>query len=163
MPATPKTRTHSKPASNDTVSAPVIPANNDTDNREYPITAADRATAVQANGRPVTAFQFRVYDAILCIPQGHVTTYGELAKHLSSSPRAVGQALRVNPYAPGVPCHRVVATGGKLGGFFGHSKPGVVLGRKVQLLKDEGIEDVAVVQAWSAWPTAAASIEIENE
>lgn len=60
-------------------------------------------------------------DLQLCqaIPVGSVTTYGAMAAALRSSPRAVGQAMRRNPYAPCVPCHRVVASNGCLGGFGG--------------------------------------------
>ena len=53
------------------------------------------------------------------IPSGSISTYGTIAKHLHTSSQAVGNALRNNPYAPVVPCHRVVATDGKLRGFFG--------------------------------------------
>jgi len=48
-----------------------------------------------------------------------VTTYGDLARALVTSPRAVGTALRVNPFAPYIPCHRIVARDGRLTGFFG--------------------------------------------
>lgn len=68
---------------------------------------------------PGTPFERRVWSLLLQIPPGSVSTYALLAAHLSSSPRAVGNALRRNPYAPQVPCHRVVATGGRLGGFKG--------------------------------------------
>jgi len=60
----------------------------------------------------VTAFQSRVYDLLKQIPKGKVSTYGEISRALGSSPRAVGGALRVNPYAPTIPCHRVVQTSG---------------------------------------------------
>lgn len=53
------------------------------------------------------------------IPAGKVTTYGDMAKALGSSPRAIGQAMRRNPFAPVVPCHRVIATNMQLGGFSG--------------------------------------------
>ncbi|KAK3344343.1 6-O-methylguanine DNA methyltransferase [Lasiosphaeria hispida] len=64
-------------------------------------------------------FQKSVLLLLLQIPPGRFTTYAILATHLSTSPRAVGNALRRNPFAPQVPCHRVVATGGLLGGFKG--------------------------------------------
>ena len=54
----------------------------------------------------------RVYDALLQIPAGRVATYASLARALGSSPRAVGGALRRNPFAPRVPCHRVVQANG---------------------------------------------------
>jgi len=66
-----------------------------------------------------TSFQNRVYDACRRIPTGKATTYGAISDILNSSPRAVGQALRCNPYAPEVPCHRVIASTLELGGFTG--------------------------------------------
>ncbi len=86
-----------------------------------------------------TAFQMRVYAATRRIPRGRVTTYGELARQIGCrSAQAVGQALRVNPYAPEVPCHRVVAADGSLGGFFG-SRAAAELARKRALLETEGV------------------------
>ena len=68
----------------------------------------------------LTPFRQRVYDEARKIPRGTVITYGELARRIGcGSPRAVGQALRVNPFAPEVPCHRVVAADGSLTGFYG--------------------------------------------
>ncbi len=59
----------------------------------------------------VTVFQQSVYDICLRVPRGKVTTYGEIARVLGcGSSRAVGQALRCNPFAPRVPCHRVIAS-----------------------------------------------------
>jgi len=67
---------------------------------------------------PATDFQARLRQALLDIPRGEVRTYGQLAKQLDSSPRAVGQALAANPLPIVVPCHRVVSAHG-LGGFSG--------------------------------------------
>lgn len=80
-----------------------------------------------------TPFQRRVWALTLSIPKGRTRTYGWMAKRLRSAPRAVGQALKVNPFAPRVPCHRVVAASG-LGGYAGklHSR------RKLALLRREG-------------------------
>lgn len=82
-----------------------------------------------------TKFQERVYAVTRKIPKGQTMTYGEIAKILKSSPRAVGQALKRNPYAPIVPCHRVIKSDGTLGGFNGkmNSK------KKIRLLKKEGV------------------------
>lgn len=66
-------------------------------------------------------FADKVYGLCKKIPSGNVSTYGEIAKALQSSPRAVGQALRCNPNAPIVPCHRVVKSDGSLGGFMGET------------------------------------------
>ena len=64
-----------------------------------------------------TRFQRRVWEQIAQIPSHQTWSYGELAKALKSAPRAVGQACGANPYPVVVPCHRVVAAGGGLGGF----------------------------------------------
>lgn len=67
---------------------------------------------------PHTPFQARLRQLLLDIPAGEVRTYGEIARLLHSSPRAVGQALGANPLPILVPCHRVVAADGP-GGFGG--------------------------------------------
>ncbi len=63
-----------------------------------------------------TAYQRRVWQAIMQIQRGHTLTYGELARKLFSGPRAVGQACGANPIPIIVPCHRVLGSG-NLGGF----------------------------------------------
>lgn len=68
----------------------------------------------------ITPFQWRVYLALLDVPPGTTITYGELAERIGCrSAQAIGQALRRNPFAPEVPCHRVVAADGSLGGYNG--------------------------------------------
>ena len=87
----------------------------------------------------LTPFRQRVYDEARKIPRGTVTTYGELAKRIGcGSARAVGQALRVNPFAPEVPCHRVVAADGSLIGFYGKSDAKAI-NEKRRLLDSEGV------------------------
>ncbi|KAI9189126.1 hypothetical protein H9P43_000554 [Blastocladiella emersonii ATCC 22665] len=106
----------------------------------FPTAESERATATRQDGGRVTPFMFRVYDALLQqISKGKFTTYGELASHLGTSPRAVGQALRVNPYAPHIPCHRVIAASGQLGGFFGQAGNGEYTDKKRRMLAEEGI------------------------
>ncbi|KAI0389154.1 6-O-methylguanine DNA methyltransferase [Xylariaceae sp. FL0594] len=87
-----------------------------------------------------TPFEKRVWALLLQIPRGSVSTYALLAASLRSSPRAVGNALRKNPFAPLVPCHRVVASGGLLGGFkgvgFGENE---TIAEKRLLLREEGV------------------------
>ena len=83
-------------------------------------------------------FSERVYSACSKIQKGKVSTYGEIARFLNSAPWAVGQALKRNPYAPKVPCHRVVASNGTIGGFMGVSS-GPEVSRKISLLTKEGI------------------------
>lgn len=83
-----------------------------------------------------TAFQEKVYKLCKKVPKGKVTTYKEIGKKLGKGMiyRAVGMALNKNPYAPKIPCHRVVASDGSIGGFASGSK------KKIALLKKEGIE-----------------------
>jgi len=84
-------------------------------------------------------FYERVWKVMRRIPKGKVTTYGELAKALNTKAyRAVGGACRHNPYAPQVPCHRVVAASGRIGGFGGKTK-GKNIQQKIALLRKEGV------------------------
>ncbi len=100
---------------------------------------------------PPTPFAQRVYAALQQVPAGRVTTYGALARAAGAgSARAVGQALRRNPFAPEVPCHRVIAADLRLGGFNG-ARAGAPLARKRQLLTDEGVQFDAqgkLVEPW---------------
>jgi methylated-DNA-[protein]-cysteine S-methyltransferase len=84
-----------------------------------------------------TPYQQRVWRALQRIPPGHTLTYGQLAKRLHSSPRAIGNACRQNPLPLLVPCHRVVAASG-LGGFAGETT-GKPLVLKRWLLEHEGV------------------------
>jgi len=84
-----------------------------------------------------TTFQRRVWEQISAIPTGQTHTYGEVARNLKNAPRAVGQACGSNPYPVVVPCHRVVATGGGLGGF-ARERGGFLLDVKRWLLQHEG-------------------------
>lgn len=86
-----------------------------------------------------TAFQQRVWQTISAIPRGETLTYGEVAKHLRSAPRAVGQACGANWFPMVIPCHRVLAAGG-LGGFANSDEAdGFHLGVKRWLLAHEGV------------------------
>jgi methylated-DNA-[protein]-cysteine S-methyltransferase len=84
----------------------------------------------------VPPFHRRVYEAARTVPPGVTLSYGEIASRLGApgSARAVGQALGRNPFAIVVPCHRVLAAGGKVGGFSANG--GVVT--KLRLLSIEG-------------------------
>ncbi|WP_424810559.1 methylated-DNA--[protein]-cysteine S-methyltransferase [Roseococcus sp. YIM B11640] len=66
-----------------------------------------------------TAFQRRVWDALCRIPAGETRTYGDIAREVSSAARAVGQANGANPIPIIIPCHRVLASGGGIGGYSG--------------------------------------------
>lgn len=83
-----------------------------------------------------TDFQRSVWRAIAAIPPGRTLTYGEIARRLKSAPRAVGQACGRNPYPVAVPCHRVVAVDGGLGGF-ANARGGYLLDTKRWLLEHE--------------------------
>lgn len=85
-------------------------------------------------------FSEKVYDLLRKVPEGRVTTYKEIAHALGTKAyRGVGQAMKRNPFAPEVPCHRVVATSGRIGGFQGKTS-GTSIHKKIKMLKDEGIE-----------------------
>lgn len=68
---------------------------------------------------PGTDFQRRVWKRMRQVPYGTTITYGELAAELGTSSRAVGQACARNPIPVIIPCHRVVARRGRLGGYSG--------------------------------------------
>lgn len=89
--------------------------------------------------REPTEFEQRVYAATRRIPKGQVTTYQRLAREIGcGSNQAVGQALKRNPFAPEVPCHRVVRTDLTLGGFAGQTQ-GKEIARKTRMLREEGV------------------------
>lgn len=77
-----------------------------------------------------------IYKKLLKVPKGQITTYGELAKAvgLKNGQRAVGKIMNKNPYPVIIPCHRVVMSDGKVGGYaYGEHI-------KAKMLNDEGIE-----------------------
>jgi len=81
------------------------------------------------------SFNEKVWAATARIPKGEVRTYAQIAESLGSKGyRAVGNALNRNPYAPAVPCHRVVGSDGSLTGFAGG------LPKKRKLLEAEGVK-----------------------
>ena len=83
-----------------------------------------------------TDFQIKVWKYLLKIPRGKVKTYKQVAKAINRprSSRAVANACGKNPYAPKVPCHRVIKSDGTLGGY--SATGGIKLKKK--LLKNEG-------------------------
>jgi O-6-methylguanine DNA methyltransferase len=85
-----------------------------------------------------TAFQQEVWQALRRIPRGRVTTYGAIAEYLGRprAVRAVGTAVGRNPFAPGIPCHRVVRADGRIGNYSG----GEGVATKISLLSEEGVE-----------------------
>jgi len=95
-------------------------------------------TVISLDMAEVPAFHRRVYEAARAIPPGATLSYGDIAARVGSpgAARAVGQALGRNPFALIVPCHRVLAAGGKVGGFSANG--GIVT--KLRLLAIEGAE-----------------------
>jgi methylated-DNA-[protein]-cysteine S-methyltransferase len=85
-----------------------------------------------------TPFRQRVWKALLAIPAGQTRSYGDIARELASSARAVGQAVGDNPLPILIPCHRVIASDGGLGGFM-HSSTGYSQDIKRWLLKHEHV------------------------
>jgi methylated-DNA-[protein]-cysteine S-methyltransferase len=85
-------------------------------------------------------FTTKVYNLCKKVPKGRVTTYKILAEKLSTKAyRAVGMAMKRNPYAPKVPCHRVVSASGHVGGFKGKTK-GKAIKDKILMLEKEGVK-----------------------
>lgn len=84
----------------------------------------------------MTVFERKVYEALKKVPRGSVVTYGELARRIGRprAARAVGNALAKNPFAPDVPCHRVIRADGGIGGY---ARGGPDAKRK--LLDQEGV------------------------
>ncbi len=78
----------------------------------------------------------KIYKKLLEVPKGQITTYGELAKAvgLKNGQRIIGKIMNKNPYPVIIPCHRVVMSTGKIGGYaYGEHI-------KIKLLNDEGIQ-----------------------
>ena len=95
----------------------------------------------------MTPFAQKTYALLKTVPRGRVTTYKALADALGTrSYRAIGQIMRTNPYAftacsernRRVPCHRVVASDGTIGGFMGAVR-GLAIQKKIDLLRQEGV------------------------
>ena len=84
-----------------------------------------------------TKFQLKVWSYLMKIPRGNLKTYSQVAKAIGNplAVRAVANAIGKNPYAPKIPCHRVIRSDGSLGGYSG--KGGIKTQRF--LLKKEGV------------------------
>ena len=82
------------------------------------------------------SLQQKIFKKLLEVPKGQITTYGELAKAvgLKNGQRAVGKIMNKNPYPVIIPCHRVVMSTGKIGGYaYGENV-------KTRMLNDEGVK-----------------------
>ncbi len=102
---------------------------------------------LQTTNFPMTPLQQKTYDLLKKVPAGKVTTYKALAGAAGTKAyRAIGQFMRHNPYAfmecddphTRIPCHRVVASDGTIGGFMG-KRDGTEIAKKIALLKKEGV------------------------
>ncbi|KAH8981884.1 6-O-methylguanine DNA methyltransferase [Lactarius akahatsu] len=128
---TPAKRAHPKPYQQRATSE-LLPPNGDCDpslqeatdfskcDIYYPLTPSERDAFRTEAGKRVPSHHWAVYDLIREIPAGKVSTYKGVSSVLGSgSPRSVGGALRNNPFAPRIPCHRVIASSLFVGGFKG--------------------------------------------
>jgi len=148
-----------------------------------PISEAEKGLNLIATSPTLTSFRRTVLALLCSIPRGQYTTYAAMARHVnlvrqkqsqsssSLSPpanqnsqpptsntcaRAIGNAMRNNPFAPLVPCHRVLAADGSIGGFGGHwGEDGKFAGDKRRLLREEGVRfdgrGRAVGRPWEGW------------
>lgn len=92
-----------------------------------------------------TAFQKRVWKALLTIPYGKTVSYGELARMVGcKSAQAVGQAVGVNPVALIIPCHRVIAAHGKIGGY----EYGIEIKKKLLELEGNSTKTSVMLTRW---------------
>ena len=84
----------------------------------------------------MTKFQSECYEALKKVPKGKVITYAGLAREIGKpkAHRAVGNAMNKNPFAPKVPCHRVVKSNGELGGLADD------INVKIKRLHEEGVD-----------------------
>ncbi|KAJ3488767.1 hypothetical protein NLI96_g2606 [Meripilus lineatus] len=113
----------------------------------YPLGGIKRDAFRTKSGKKLSEKQWAVYDYVRKIPCGKVTTYKHVCLALGfGSPRSVGAAMRNNPFAPFVPCHRVVASNFYIGGFFGEwgstkedGSAGQQCKRKLDMLTQEGV------------------------
>jgi methylated-DNA-[protein]-cysteine S-methyltransferase len=111
-------------------------------------------SAVALDMAQVPAFERRVYEVARTIPPGATLAYGDIAARLGvpGEARAVGQALGQNPFPLVVPCHRVLAAGGKVGGFSANGG----IATKLRLLSIEGARTSAEPSLFEKLPLAVA-------
>ncbi len=86
-----------------------------------------------------TAFQLKVWESLLRIPMGNLTTYGDIAKHIGkpTASRAVGTAIGNNPIAFLIPCHRVIQASGNIGGYmWGPTRKSAIIGWEAAQIKE---------------------------
>ena len=107
---------------------------------------------IELDMRQIPPFNRRVYEVARTIPPGATLSYGEIASRLGEpgAARDVGSALGQNPFAIVVPCHRVLAAGGKIGGF--SARGGIRT--KLRLLSIEGVQAPGTVPLFERGPLA---------
>jgi methylated-DNA-[protein]-cysteine S-methyltransferase len=110
--------------------------------------------AVALDTAGVPSFDRRVYEVARTIPPGATLSYGDIAARLGApgEARAVGQALGQNPFPLVVPCHRVLAAGGKVGGFSANGG----IATKLRLLSIEGARTSSAPTLFENLPLVAA-------
>jgi len=115
----------------------------------YPKGEIQRESYRTQDGKKVPQHHWRVYDLIQQIPVGKVTTYKVICDTLGEgSPRSVGTALANNPFAPFIPCHRIIASNRTIGGFCGEKPKSGSKNRptmshcdwKLRMLRLEGVK-----------------------
>ena len=96
-----------------------------------------RDLPVDWEAEPISELQRRVYETARTIPRGSAASYGEVARRAGfpRAARAVGTAMKQNPFGLLIPCHRVIGAGGRIGGWSGAS-----IARKQRLLELEGVD-----------------------
>lgn len=109
----------------------------------FPVDPVVRARYRSPCGKRPTAHQWKVWDFLMTVPRGKVTTYKGVAQAVGGSARSAGTALRSNPFSPQVPCHRVIASDLFIGGFYGEwaksDSPRPKVDKKRALLAEEGV------------------------
>jgi methylated-DNA-[protein]-cysteine S-methyltransferase len=110
--------------------------------------------AIALDTAGVPSFDRRVYEVARTIPPGATLSYGDIAMRLNApgEARAVGQALGQNPFPIVVPCHRVLAAGGKIGGFSANGG----IATKLRLLSIEGARTSSAPTLFENLPLVAA-------
>jgi O-6-methylguanine DNA methyltransferase len=123
--------------------------NNDADNptttNTNPETNNMAAQIARIASSSITPFRKQTLTLLCRIPRGQWSTYQAMSDHITATShktcaRAVGNAMRNNPFAPDVPCHRILSSDGSIGGFGGHwGAEGKFAGEKRELLREEGV------------------------
>jgi len=129
------------------------PKNEDDEDEYLPTTASPRkddvdmdAQIARINASNLTTFRKQTLTVLCQVPRGRYSTYQAMSDHITATShktcaRAIGNAMRNNPFAPEVPCHRILAADGSLGGFNGHwGEAGQFAGEKRRLLAEEGVK-----------------------